>query len=54
MINLALVHKQLGDFDKAVSLLEKVIKLDGPKDTAAYNNLANIMFEQGKFEQAAI
>ena len=54
MVNLAIVHKQLGDFDKAIPLLEKVIKKIDPRDSAAINNLANIFHEQDKFEQAAI
>jgi tetratricopeptide (TPR) repeat protein len=49
-----MVHKQLGDFEKAIPLLETIIKKMDPKDSQALNNLANILHEQGKFEPAAI
>ena len=54
IINLALVHKQLGVFEKATALLEEVINRIDPKEHSAYNNLANIHHEQGKYEQAAL
>jgi tetratricopeptide (TPR) repeat protein len=50
MLNLALVHKKLGALDKAASLLDDIIKKVDPRDASAYNNLGNILHEQGKHE----
>ena len=50
MVNIAMVHKQMGSFEKATALLEEVINKINPRDHAAINNLANIMQEQGKHE----
>ena len=54
MINIALVHNKLGEFEKAQGILENVIKKVDPRDHTAYNNLANILYEHGKNEQAAL
>ena len=53
MINLALVYKQLGDFEKALGFLQQVKKIN-PREVASYNNKANILYLQEKFEEAAI
>lgn len=54
MVNMAMVQKKMGQFEKATALLEEVINKINPRDHAAINNLANIMQEQGKHEQAAV
>ena len=54
LLNQAIVYKQLGDFEKAVPVLETILKKIDPKDSLAMNNLANILHEQGKYESAAI
>jgi hypothetical protein len=51
---MALVHKQLGDFDKALRILEDIVKNKDSRDHMALNNLANIYQEQDKNEQAAL
>jgi tetratricopeptide (TPR) repeat protein len=45
IINLALVNKKLGKFEKAIELLESVTQKLDPKDASAHNNLANIYSE---------
>lgn len=50
MVNMAMVQKRMGQFDKATALLEEVVTKIDPRDNAAINNLANIHHEQGKFE----
>jgi Flp pilus assembly protein TadD len=54
MVNMAMVQKHMGQFDKATALLEEVINKINPRDHAAINNMANILHEQGKHEQAAV
>ena len=45
IINLALVNKKLGKYDKAIELLESVTQKLNSKDASALNNLANIYSE---------
>ena len=53
-IDMALAYKEMGDYDRAITILEDVIAHNPNSEPAARINLGNIYQLQSKYEQAAI